>query len=40
MIFNTLNDKLDLETTLHDVDRIRRIGEPRKTGGKARSVIV
>ena len=39
VIFNTFNEKLDVKITLHDVDRTHRIGEPRKTGEKTRSVV-
>ena len=40
MITNTLNEKLDLEITLQDIERMHRIGEPEKTRGKTHPIIV
>ena len=40
VIINTLNEKLDLEIKLRDIGRTHRIGEPKKTRGKTRPIIV
>ena len=40
VIINTLNEKLDLDITLWDLERTHRIGEPKKTRGKTRPIIV
>ena len=40
MIINTLYQKLDLGITLQDIARTHRIGEPKKTRGKPRPVLV
>ena len=40
VITNTLNEKLDLEITLQDIERMHRIGEPEKTRGKTHPIIV
>ena len=34
VIINTLNEKLDLDITLLDIERMHRIGELKKTRGK------
>ena len=40
VIINTLNEKLDLQITLRDIDRMHQIGEPKITRGKTRTIIV
>ena len=40
VITNTLNEKLDLEITLQDIERMHRIGELEKTRGKTHPIIV
>ena len=39
VIINTLNENLDLEIKLQDIDRTHRIGEPKKSTGKAHPII-
>ena len=40
MIISTLNEKLDLQITQRDIERTHQIGEPKKTRGKTRPIIV
>ena len=46
VIINNLNDnliyhdKLNLEISLQDIERMHRIGEPKKTGRRTRPIIV
>ena len=40
VIINTRNEKFVLQVTLRDIERTHRIGEPKKTRGKTRPIIV
>ena len=40
VITNTINEKLDLEKTLQDIEKMHQIGKSKKTTGKTHPIIV